>query len=74
MDHTLVRYNTRAFEELAHSQAIRILIEQYGYPEEISSLSLRLQPRHCGARYRQQKRKPSQTQPFWQGKTLHFTV
>ena len=39
MDHTLVRYNTRAFEKLAHSQAIRILIEQYGYPEEISTLS-----------------------------------
>ena len=38
MDYTLVRYNTRAFEELAHSQAIRILIEQFGYPEEIASL------------------------------------
>lgn len=38
LDYTLVCYNTRAFEELAHKQGIRILIEQYGYPEEISSL------------------------------------
>ena len=39
MDYTLVCYNTRAFEELAHRQAIRILIEQYAYPEEIRSLA-----------------------------------
>jgi HAD superfamily 5'-nucleotidase-like hydrolase len=35
MDHTLVRYHTREFERLAHSQAARILCEEKSYPREL---------------------------------------
>ncbi len=35
MDYTLVRYRTREFETLAHSQAARIMVEDFGYPPEL---------------------------------------
>ncbi|AHC15493.1 HAD-IG family 5'-nucleotidase [Salinispira pacifica] len=38
MDYTLVRYNIEIFERLAHQQAVRILVEDFGYPEGIRSL------------------------------------
>lgn len=37
MDHTLVRYNTKAFEELAHKTIIQKLIKR-GYPQKIADL------------------------------------
>lgn len=37
MDHTLVRYNTKAFEELAHKTIIQKLIKR-GYPQKIENL------------------------------------
>lgn len=38
MDHTLIRYNTRAFEGLAHKIILEKLVSVYGYPEEILGL------------------------------------
>ncbi|HEX4924907.1 MAG TPA: HAD-IG family 5'-nucleotidase [Bdellovibrionales bacterium] len=38
MDHTLVRYNSAAFEELAHSAMIDKLIKLRNYPAEIRNL------------------------------------
>lgn len=37
MDHTLVRYNSEAFEGLAHEIVREKLVKQKGYPEEILS-------------------------------------
>ena len=38
MDHTLVRYDSHHFEELAHKVAIERLIKDQGYPKELSGL------------------------------------
>lgn len=38
MDYTLVRYNTQAFEALAHQYAARYLVEHCGYPEAVAGL------------------------------------
>ena len=38
MDHTIVRYHTEKFEQLAHRYAIEILIEQMSYPKEAHKL------------------------------------
>lgn len=38
MDHTLVRYDARAFESLAHGRAARLLVDEKGYPEEAGRL------------------------------------
>ena len=38
MDHTLVRYNTRKFEELTYKQVIKKLVSERGYPSEILNL------------------------------------
>lgn len=38
MDYTLVRYDSAAFETLAHDMAARILVRDRGYPEEIIGL------------------------------------
>lgn len=38
MDHTLVRYNSEAFEELAHQVMIEKLIKLRGYPAEIRTI------------------------------------
>lgn len=38
MDHTLVRYHSHAFEELAHQTMCRRLVETKGYPQEILNL------------------------------------
>lgn len=38
MDHTLVRYNSRNFEALAHRAMLEKLVEQRGYPQEILKL------------------------------------
>ncbi len=38
MDHTLVRYDSHAFEELVHNKAIEILISNYQYPEAIRNI------------------------------------
>ena len=38
MDHTLVRYNTRKFEELTYKHVLKKLISLKGYPEEIMNL------------------------------------
>jgi len=35
MDHTLVRYNSRNFEELAHRTILLKLVQQKGYPDSI---------------------------------------
>lgn len=35
MDHTLIRYNSYNFEELAHKVMLKKLVEDKGYPEEI---------------------------------------
>lgn len=39
MDHTLVRYHSHAFEELAHKTMCRRLIELKGYPESVRNLT-----------------------------------
>lgn len=38
MDHTLVRYNTQAFEELAYQGMLKKLVGEKGYPAEVSNL------------------------------------
>lgn len=38
MDHTLVRYHSHAFEELAHKTMCQRLVEKRGYPESILAL------------------------------------
>lgn len=38
MDHTLVRYHSHAFEELAHKTMCQRLVEQKGYPESVLKL------------------------------------
>ncbi len=38
MDHTLVRYNSRNFEELAHEIMLKKLVNDKGYPQEILKL------------------------------------
>ncbi len=38
MDHTLVRYNARNFEELAHEIMLKKLVNDKGYPQEILKL------------------------------------
>lgn len=38
MDYTLVRYNTRLFEELTHKMACQHMVKTMGYPKELSSL------------------------------------
>lgn len=38
MDHTLVRYHTQAFEELAHRTMRKSLVEQKGYPSSVLDL------------------------------------
>ena len=38
MDHTLVRYNSQAFEHLAHKTLLDKLIKERGYPEMIRTL------------------------------------
>lgn len=38
MDHTLVRYNTEAFEKLTHEKTLLKLVEAKNYPEEILKL------------------------------------
>lgn len=35
MDHTLVRYNSKAFEELAHQIMLKKLVEQKNYPQAV---------------------------------------
>ena len=39
MDYTLVRYDTEAFESLAHRYAARLLVEERGYPEAVGELA-----------------------------------
>lgn len=39
MDHTLVRYNSQAFEKLAHETMCRKLVEQHGYPASVLDLN-----------------------------------
>lgn len=38
MDHTLVRYNSQAFEALAHRTLVKKLVEERGYPKSILKL------------------------------------
>ncbi|MES2855231.1 MAG: HAD-IG family 5'-nucleotidase, partial [Bdellovibrionota bacterium] len=38
MDHTLVRYHTHAFEQLAHETMRKALVEKKGYPSSVLSL------------------------------------
>ena len=38
MDHTLVRYHSRAFEELAHQIICKRLVEQKNYPQSVLNL------------------------------------
>ena len=38
MDHTLIRYNTQAFETLAHKVMVEKLISEKGYPKKIKKL------------------------------------
>lgn len=38
MDHTLIRYNTRAFESLVYDQLVKLLVETKGYPSSIQKL------------------------------------
>jgi len=38
MDHTLVRYNSKAFEALAHAHLLKKLVAERGYPELILKL------------------------------------
>lgn len=38
MDHTLVRYDSQAFEALAHKTLLKKLVEERGYPKEILQL------------------------------------
>jgi HAD superfamily 5'-nucleotidase-like hydrolase len=38
MDHTLVRYHSQAFEELAHKTMCKRLVELKGYPESLKKL------------------------------------
>jgi len=38
MDHTLVRYNSKEFEGLAHSHLLKKLVDERGYPDKILSL------------------------------------
>lgn len=38
MDHTLVRYNSQAFEHLAHKSLLDKLVQERGYPEMIRTL------------------------------------
>jgi HAD superfamily 5'-nucleotidase-like hydrolase len=38
MDHTLVRYNSQAFEGLAHKTMLKKLVEERGYPKEVLKL------------------------------------
>ncbi len=38
MDHTLVRYNSHAFEKLAHESMLKKLVEQKNYPTSILNL------------------------------------
>lgn len=38
MDYTLVRYDTKEFEALAHQQAARTLCRQKGYPKQVADL------------------------------------
>jgi len=38
MDHTLVRYNSKAFEGLAHAHLLKKLVEERGYPKQILNL------------------------------------
>lgn len=38
MDHTLIRYNSSAFEALAHAVMLEKLVKEKGYPEAISIL------------------------------------
>jgi HAD superfamily 5'-nucleotidase-like hydrolase len=38
MDHTLVRYNTEAFEALAHRTMVEKLVKEKGYPETVLNL------------------------------------
>lgn len=35
MDYTLVRYNTKEFEDLTHRLAVKKLVESYNYPKEL---------------------------------------
>ncbi len=41
MDYTLVQYNTREFESLAHKEACKLLTEQRGYPRELMELEFK---------------------------------
>lgn len=38
MDHTLIRYNSKAFEGLAHQHLLKRLVKERGYPEKILKL------------------------------------
>lgn len=38
MDHTLIRYNSKAFEGLAHQHLLKRLVNERGYPEKILKL------------------------------------
>ena len=40
MDHTLVRYNTLAFESLAYDGMLKKLVKEKSYPEEVSNLKI----------------------------------
>lgn len=40
MDHTLVRYNTLAFESLAYDGMLKKLVEEKNYPAEVSGLKM----------------------------------
>ena len=40
MDHTLVRYNTQAFEGLAYQGMLTKLVSDKGYPEEVKNLEM----------------------------------
>lgn len=43
MDHTLVRYNTQAFETLAYDGMLKKLVGQKKYPEEVFNLNIDFQ-------------------------------
>lgn len=38
MDHTLVRYDSEAFESTSHTIVIKKLVEEFGYPQQIMDL------------------------------------
>ena len=38
MDHTLVRYNTKAFESLAYEGMLNRLVNEKNYPEQVGAL------------------------------------